>query len=82
MRRVASKRNSRPWHSPYHVTQRNDPDIAVVKVYFPEEGSLVVSLFMSTPTTSRFLLVWRPKEEPWSLTAMASETIIRRDERI
>ena len=33
---------SRPWHSPYRVTQRDDPDITVVKVHFPEEGAIQV----------------------------------------
>ena len=33
---------SRPWHGPYRVTQLNNPDITVVKVYFPEEGPLQV----------------------------------------
>ena len=33
---------SRLWHGPYRVTQINDPDVTVVKVYFPEEGLLQV----------------------------------------
>ena len=33
---------SRPWHGPYRVTQRNDPDVTVVKVHFPEEGTIQV----------------------------------------
>ena len=33
---------SRPWHGPHRVTQRNDPDITMVKVYFPEEGAIQV----------------------------------------
>ena len=28
---------SRPWHGPYRVTQICDPDITVVKVFFPDE---------------------------------------------
>lgn len=32
----------RPWNGPYRVTQRNNPDITVVKVYFPEEGTIQV----------------------------------------
>ena len=31
---------SQPWHGTYHMTQRNDPDITVVKVYFSEEGAI------------------------------------------
>ena len=33
---------SRPWHGPYRVTARNDPDISIVKVYFPEEAAIQV----------------------------------------
>ena len=33
---------SHPWHGPYRVTERNDPDITVVKVYFPEEGGIQI----------------------------------------
>ena len=33
---------SRPWHGPCRVTRRDDPDITVVKVYFPDEGSIQV----------------------------------------
>ena len=33
---------SRPWHGPYRVTRRDDPDVTVVKVHFPEEGAIQV----------------------------------------
>ena len=33
---------ARPWHGPYHVTRRNDPDITVVNVYYHDEGSIQV----------------------------------------
>lgn len=33
---------SRPWHGPYRVTRRDDPDITVVKVHFPEDGVIQV----------------------------------------
>ena len=33
---------SRPWHGPYRIIQRNDPDVTTVKVFFPEEGSIQV----------------------------------------
>jgi len=26
---------SRPWHGPYHVISRDDPDITAVKYFFP-----------------------------------------------
>ena len=29
---------SRPWHGPYRVTDKTDPDITCVKVYHPQEG--------------------------------------------
>ena len=33
---------SKPWHGPYRVTQKNDPDVTVVPVHFPESGSIQV----------------------------------------
>ena len=33
---------SRPWHGPYRIAEENDPDVTVVKVYFPEEGTIQV----------------------------------------
>ena len=33
---------SRPWHGPYRIIQRNDPDITAVKVYFPNETQIQV----------------------------------------
>lgn len=33
---------SRPWHGPYRVTQKDDPDVTVVKVFFPEDGPIQV----------------------------------------
>jgi len=33
---------SQPWHGPYHVTRRNDPDLTIVKVYFPDEGTIQI----------------------------------------
>ena len=31
---------SRPWHGPYRVTHRIDPDLTVCKVYFAEHGPI------------------------------------------
>jgi len=28
---------SQPWHDPYRVISRDDPDVTVTKVYFPDE---------------------------------------------
>ena len=33
---------SHPWHGPYHVVSRNDPDVTVTKVYYPQEGSIQI----------------------------------------
>lgn len=33
---------SRPWHGPYRVVSWDDPDLTVVKVYFPQDGSIQV----------------------------------------
>ena len=37
-----NRKLSRPWHGPYRVIQCVDPDVSVVKQYFPEEGSIQV----------------------------------------
>ena len=29
---------SRPWHGPYRITRKQDPDVTVVKVYYPQHG--------------------------------------------
>ena len=33
---------SRPWRGPFRITSCNDPDVTVVKVYYPEEGPLQI----------------------------------------
>ena len=33
---------SRPWHGPYRIVERRDPDVTVVKVYFPEDGPIQI----------------------------------------
>ena len=40
---------SRPWHGPYQIIQRNDPEITAVKVYFLDETQIQVH-----PTTVCF----------------------------
>ena len=37
-----NRKLSRPWHGPYRVTQRNDPDLTVTKQFFPEEGTIQI----------------------------------------
>ncbi len=33
---------SRPWHGPYRVVSRDDPDVTVVKMYFPQEPAIQI----------------------------------------
>ena len=33
---------SHPWHGPYRIISKRDPDVTAVKVYFPGEGSIQV----------------------------------------
>ena len=37
-----NRKLSRPWHGPYRITQRNDPDLTVTKQFFPEEGTIQI----------------------------------------
>ena len=40
---------SRPWHGPYRVIEKRDPDITAVKVYFPEKGPIQVHQSRACP---------------------------------
>ena len=33
---------SQPWHGPYRIVSRDDPDLTVAKVYFPEEDTIQI----------------------------------------
>ena len=33
---------SRPWHGPYRIINRSDPDVTVVKIYAPQDGQIQV----------------------------------------
>lgn len=33
---------SHPWHGPYRIVSRRDPDVTAVKVYFPEEDQVQI----------------------------------------
>ena len=33
---------SRPWHGPYRIIDRQDPDVTVVKIYAPQDGQIQV----------------------------------------
>jgi len=37
-----NRKLSHPWHGPYRITTRRDPDVNAVKVYFPNEGQIQV----------------------------------------
>ena len=33
---------SRPWHGPYRIISRNDPDVTAVKIFFPSDPPVQV----------------------------------------
>ena len=33
---------SHPWHGPYGIVERKEPDVTVVKVYAPQDGQIKV----------------------------------------
>ena len=37
-----SRKLSHPWHGPYQITSRDEPDITATKVYFPDDPSIQV----------------------------------------
>ena len=37
-----NRKLSKPWHSPYHVTGINSPDISVTEVYYPQDKRITV----------------------------------------
>ena len=37
-----NRKLSNPWHGPYRVLSRRDPDVTATKVYFPQEGQIQV----------------------------------------
>ena len=43
---------SLPWRSPFRIVSRGDPDVTVVKVYFPKEGPLQVHQSRVCPCSS------------------------------
>ena len=45
---------SRPWHGPYRVTDRTDPDITCVKVYHPQDGPICVHQSRVCPCPEEF----------------------------
>ena len=45
---------SRPWHGPYRVLTKEEPDVTVSKVYFPQDPAMRVHLSRVTPCPSGF----------------------------
>ena len=45
---------SRPWHGPYRVVSRDDPDVTVTPVYPPQDKTIRVHLSRVTPCPNRF----------------------------
>ena len=37
-----NRKLSRPWHGPYRIIRCDDPDVTVVKQFFPDEGTIQV----------------------------------------
>ena len=37
-----NRKLSNPWHGPYRIVARKDPDVTTTKVYFPQEGQIQV----------------------------------------
>jgi len=48
------KKLSRPWHGPYRVVSRSDPDLTVSKVYYPQEGEIQVHQTRISPCPPHF----------------------------
>ena len=45
---------SRPWHGPYRILLKEEPDVTVIKVYFPQDQAIRVHLSRVTPCPSEF----------------------------
>ena len=64
---------SRPWHGPYRVLTLDDPDITVVKVYYPQDGQIQVHQARVKPCPSflRWILLVRlSSPRTWTTTEM------------
>ena len=60
---------SQPWHGPFRVIACDDPDITVVKVYFPQDKSIQVHQSRVTPCPedmSAGYYWYGRKKQPWS----------------
>ena len=45
---------SRPWHGPYRVVSHENPDVTVVKIYFPQETHIQIHQTRVTPCPEDF----------------------------
>lgn len=48
------RKPSRPWHRPYRVVSKRDPDVTAVKVYSPQDGQIQVQQSRVTTCPSGF----------------------------
>ena len=49
-----NRKLSRPWHDPYHVIKKQDPDVTLCKVYFPQENNIQVHQMRIQPCPINF----------------------------
>ena len=49
-----NRKLSRPWHGPYRVLEKKDPDITLCKVYFPLEKNIQVHQTRVQPCPMNF----------------------------
>ena len=45
---------SRPWHGPYRITEKTDPDVTCVKVYHPQDGPIHIHQSRVCPCPADF----------------------------
>ena len=45
---------SRPWHGPYRITEKTDPDVTCIKVYHPQDGSIRIHQSRVCPCPEEF----------------------------
>ena len=45
---------SQPWHGPFRVVSCDNPDLTVVKIYFPQDGSIRIHQTRVTPCPDDF----------------------------
>ena len=49
-----NRKLSRPWHGPYRVIEKKDPDVTLCKVYFPQEKNIQVHQMRIQPCPMNF----------------------------